>query len=236
MTDLLEILTGQKNIIISALVSGSRRDKKLLFKRAAAADILQIVLPPAESPGARDCPDFSPQAVVEACAQFRRKSAKKIILRAEVQHALSRGLRAFFSEFTRAGVDAFVFTDLPPEESGDFLYLAEQNQTRLIFAAAVSAAESSLKDLLQITPQIIFVLAPASGQENIDLEKLQDLAKRLKQKRLSAALCEHALQAEASLRQAYRYFDGLVLNSSEACRLAKNLRKQYLKQNQEQKR
>ncbi|MDR1998157.1 MAG: tryptophan synthase subunit alpha [Candidatus Margulisbacteria bacterium] len=206
-----------KPLIVPIVLQGSRRDKKRLYRAAKTADVLQLILPDSggwgtDQPyGRQTWPDFALALALEACGQLRRKNAKKIILQAAVNQALAYGLRPFFADFVQAGVNAFVFRDLPLEESGDFVYLAQQQQTPLFLQATESASAERLAALLKTSPQGLIVSTARKGRENQEIENLLNSVVRLRKKDRVPLIIEHVLSQAENLGRAYQSADGLLL-------------------------
>ena len=237
MTGILEILAEHKNLIAPILLQGGRKDKKYLQRLARYADIVQIVLPESAAIGLdrqyflKEYPEFSLPAVLETCTQFHQKSSKKIILLSGVQQAYAYGLSEFFADFIQAGVEAFMFSDLAPEESAEFLALAEQYQVPLIFQAMQSAPESRIMELLQISPQVVTLVTAVLGQEDMETDHLLDMLNRLKKRNVPVVLIDHVLKQEDNLWRVYQAADGVILSgledmpNKEALRTLKRIKK-----------
>jgi tryptophan synthase alpha chain len=155
-----KLLKGGSKGLISYITAGDP-DLKMTGRLAAAmerggADIIELGVPFSDplADGATIQRAFQRSlergtdlaAILKTAGEIRQGSSIPLVLMSYYNPILRYGLKRFVDDAMTSGMDGLIVPDLPPDEAGDFLSMTQ------------------LQDF-----DLIFLLAPTSPQERIDL-------------------------------------------------------------------
>jgi tryptophan synthase alpha chain len=83
----------------------------------------------------------------ELVADIRRRSAVPLVLMGYTNSVIAYGPSEFFARCVSSGVDGMIISDLPLEESGEFIERAEQHDICMILLAAPTTSPERLHQL-----------------------------------------------------------------------------------------
>jgi tryptophan synthase alpha chain len=87
------------------------------------------------------------EKIVELVAAFRARSELPLILMGYLNPMLAYGVDRFFADMARAGADALIVPDLPPEEAEPYHASARERGLGWIFLAAPTSSDERLRQV-----------------------------------------------------------------------------------------
>jgi tryptophan synthase alpha chain len=99
------------------------------------------------------------EAVLQLVRRIRRTSALPIVLFSYVNPLLRFGLRRLAGEAVAAGVDGVLVTDLPPEESDEWLRVARTAALDTIFLASPTSPDDRLRRVAEASRGFVYAIS-----------------------------------------------------------------------------
>jgi tryptophan synthase alpha chain len=135
----------------------------------AGADVLELGMPfsdpIADGPTLQRAAERSIAAgtqvedVLALAKQIRARSALPIVLMGYFNPVLSFGQERFLAGCARAGVDAVLFPDLPPEEAGELTRLADARGVGTVFLVAPTSTQERQERACQAASAYVYVVS-----------------------------------------------------------------------------
>jgi tryptophan synthase alpha chain len=155
-------------------------------------------------------------------AHVRSHSNARIALMGYVNPVLSYGVERFFPDAARAGVDAVILPDVPPEESGDLRRLADAAGVRMVFLLAPTSTEARRRAAAEAASGFLYFFA-VTGVTGARKALAEDLPAQLAEVRAASpvpVVVGFGVSTPAQARALARAADGVVVGSAIVSRLA----------------
>ena len=101
----------------------------------------------------------TPPKVLETVAAIRRESQIPIVLYIYYNLVHRRGLKAFFQDAARSGVDGMLALDLPPEEAGEYDALMREAGLCAIYLVAPTTPEERVTHIVKRGSGFIYYIS-----------------------------------------------------------------------------
>lgn len=120
-------------------------------------------------------------------SQVRRRSDIPIALMGYLNPVLAHGEEKFFAACQRAGVDAVILPDLPPEEADGLLALSRAHGVSLVFLLSPTSTERRRREVFAKASGFVYYVS-VTGVTGARTALPQDLAQRVAQVRAESPL------------------------------------------------
>ncbi len=155
-------------------------------------------------------------------AHVRARSPVRLALMGYLNPVLSYGLARFFADAARAGVDAVILPDLPPEEAGDLRRAADAAGVRTVFLLAPTSTEARRRAAADAASGFLYFVS-VTGVTGARRALPQDLAARVAEVRAASpvpVVVGFGVSTPAQAQEVARLADGVVVGSAIVARLA----------------
>ncbi|MCU0685558.1 MAG: tryptophan synthase subunit alpha [Polyangiaceae bacterium] len=159
---------------------------------------------------------------LEIAARVRERSTVPIVLMGYLNPLLAFGEAKFFEACARAGVDAALLPDLPPEHAGPLQASAREAGVALPFLLAPTSTDARIASVSAAATGFVYYVA-VTGVTGARTELPADLAERLARVRGSASLpviAGFGLSTPGQVAEVGAYADGVVVGSAVVARVA----------------
>ena len=122
--------------------------------------------------------------VLKLAAEIREHSQSVgLVVFSYLNPILRMGLAKFCQAARLAGIDGALITDLPIEESAEYLREARKNDLATIFLAAPTSTDQRLKQIAEVSTGFIYAISRTgvTGARAADVGDAQELVKRIRQ-------------------------------------------------------
>jgi tryptophan synthase alpha chain len=126
--------------------------------------------------------DTSLAQVIELGKQIRRQSPAGLIIFSYLNPILRLGLENFSASMQDAGIDGALITDLPVEESADYLRHMRHRNLATIFLAAPTSTDQRLKQITEASRGFVYAVS-RTGVTGARQEMAQDAQKLVRRLR-----------------------------------------------------
>ena len=155
-------------------------------------------------------------------AHVRERSDARVALMGYVNPVLSYGLPRFFRDAARAGVDAVILPDLPPEEAGELGRLAAAQGVRTVFLLAPTSTEARRRAAAGAATGFLYFVS-VTGVTGARRELPSDLAGQVTAVRAASrvpVVVGFGVSTARQARQVAVVADGVVVGSAIVGRLS----------------
>ncbi len=120
--------------------------------------------------------------VLTLASEIRKHSQAGLIIFSYLNPILRMGLMKFSEAASQAGVDGVLTTDLPVEESGDYLREMRKRNLATIFLAAPTSTDARLRHIAQASSGFVYAVSRTgvTGARKQLTEDAQSLVRRLR--------------------------------------------------------
>jgi tryptophan synthase alpha chain len=118
--------------------------------------------------------------ILKLVGEIRRKTETPLILMSYTNPVLKFGEERFIGEAAAAGVDGIILPDLPPEEGGEFMSLAEKRGLDVILLAAPTTPRARLKIISQQTRGFLYYVS-LTGITGASLKEIREVRTRIRE-------------------------------------------------------
>ncbi len=161
-------------------------------------------------------------AVLEVAAHVRARSSARIALMGYVNPVLSYGLERFFRDAAKAGVDAVILPDLPPEESDDMRRFADASGVRTVFLLAPTSTRARRAAATAATTGFLYFVS-VTGVTGFQKELPKELAAQVAEVKAASPLpvvVGFGVSTPQQAGEVARFADGVVVGTAIVGRLA----------------
>jgi tryptophan synthase alpha chain len=155
-------------------------------------------------------------------AHVRSRSSCRLALMGYVNPLLSYGPRRFFEEAARAGVDAVILPDVPPEESTELRRLADASGIKMIFLLAPTSTEERRRAAGEVAGGFLYFVS-VTGVTGARQALPVELEAQVQSVRAAApvpVVVGFGVSSPAQAAEVARFADGVVVGSAIVSRLA----------------
>jgi tryptophan synthase alpha chain len=222
--------------LVTYLMAG---DPDLATSRAAAlacaeggADLIELGMPfsdpIADGPTIQRAAERSLRAgttlsdVLALAADVRARSDVRLALMGYVNPVLAYGAERFFRDAARAGVDAIILPDVPPEESGELRRLADAAAIHMVFLLAPTSTEARRRAAASVASGFLYFVS-VTGVTGTRTALPTDLARRVAEVRAASpvpVVVGFGVSTPAHAAEVARVADGVVVGSAIVARIA----------------
>ena len=120
--------------------------------------------------------------VLKLAQDIRKESDAGLIVFSYLNPVMRMGLKRFVDDAANAGVDGALITDLPVEESDDYLRLMHKRNLATIFLAAPTSTDERLKRIAAASTGFVYAISQTgiTGARKELADDAQKLVKRLR--------------------------------------------------------
>ena len=125
---------------------------------------------------------ISLEQVLKLAQDIRKESNAGLIVFSYLNPIMRMGLQRFVDEATKAGVDGALITDLPVEESDEYLRFMRKRNLATVFLAAPTSTDERLKRIAEASTGFIYAISRTgiTGARKDLAQDAQQLVKRLR--------------------------------------------------------
>ena len=201
----------------------------------AGADIIELGMafsdPTADGPTIQDAALRGLQGgasivkSLEMVANFRTKNNDTpIILMGYYNPILHYGVDKFCKDAVKAGVDGVIIVDLPPEEEGEFVPSAKQNNLALIKLVAPTTDEERLKTVLENASGFVYFISMAgvTGTKSVNPGIVMSHVSNIKRHTNLPVAVGFGIKTPEHAKEIARYADAVVVGSAIVEKIGKS--------------
>jgi tryptophan synthase alpha chain len=159
---------------------------------------------------------------IEVAAAVRARTSIPIALMGYVNPVLSYGEARFVDDCARAGVDAVILPDLPPEEAEDFRALARERGLATVFLLAPTSTPARRSAACQAASGFLYFVS-VTGVTGARRELSDELPRQLAEVRAESpvpVVVGFGVSTPAQARSLAPLADGVVVGSAIVSRIA----------------
>jgi tryptophan synthase alpha chain len=160
--------------------------------------------------------------VLEVAAHLRARSDVRIALMGYVNPLLSYGLPRFFADASRAGVDALILPDVPPEEAEPIKALADPAGVKMVFLLAPTSTPARREAAARSASGFLYFVSVA-GVTGARRELPPDLGAQVESVRAVSpvpVVVGFGVSTPEQATAVARIADGVVVGSAVVSRIA----------------
>ena len=162
--------------------------------------------------------------VLRLAARIRKKSGVPLVLFSYVNPVLQMGLERFAGRAAAAGISGVLITDLPPEESADFVRVMRRHKLDTIFLVAPTSSGPRLREIIKLSRGFIYVIARrgVTGKREEIPSEVKALVKRLRRLTPLPLAVGFGVSRSEHVSALGKFTDGVVVGSAlvECCEQA----------------
>jgi len=158
---------------------------------------------------------ITPKGCLEVAAEIRKNIATPLAFMTYYNPVLNYGLDAFCQDCTRAGINALIVPDLPPEEGSELEEITEKNDLDLIYLLAPNSTPERISAVAEKSRGFIYLvsLTGVTGARNSLPPELEDFVKRVRD-RVKQPLCiGFGISTPEHARRIGSIADGVIVGS-----------------------
>jgi tryptophan synthase alpha chain len=155
-------------------------------------------------------------------AHVRSRSSCCLALMGYVNPVLAHGPERFFQEAARAGVDAVILPDVPPEESSGLRELARAAGIKMVFLLAPTSTEERRRAVGEVASGFLYFVS-VTGVTGARQALPAELEAQVRSVRAAApvpVVVGFGVSSPAQAAEVARFADGVVVGSAIVSRLA----------------
>ncbi len=237
-----ELAQKKQKALVAFVTAGdpslSVTEKLVLDMEKAGADLIELGVPfsdpMADGPviqrsSERALKSGTTTSAILACvAKIRKKSQVPIILMGYYNPILSYGVEKFCQNAAKAGVDALIVVDLPPEESQELHQPARKNKLDLIYLLTPTANKDRIQKVKKLASGFIYYVS-VTGITGAKLKSLTDIQSHVRQikKEIPLPVCiGFGIRNPEDAKNLSKVAEGVVVGSALVSELEKGGKKQ----------
>ena len=155
--------------------------------------------------------------VLKLAAEIREHSQSVgLVIFSYLNPILRMGLAKFCEVARLAGIDGTLITDLPVEESGEYLREARKNDLATIFLAAPTSPDQRLKSIAQVSTGFIYAISRTgvTGARQQMSGDAQTLVKRIRRFSKLPIAVGFGISTPAQFAAVGKFAEGVVVGSA----------------------
>ena len=169
------------------------------------------------------------EQVLKLAAEIREHSQSVgLIVFSYVNPILRMGLEKFCKVARHAGMDGALITDLPVEESADYLREARKNDLATIFLAAPTSTDQRLKEIARVSTGFIYAISRTgvTGARQQMPEDASGLVKRIRRFTKLPIAVGFGISTPQQFASVGEFAEGAVIGSAIVQRIEQNPRRE----------
>ncbi len=127
------------------------------------------------------------------------------------------GEEKFFKKIKDCGVDGIILTDLPPEESKNFLQLSNEYKIDTIFLITPVSSEERIKWVSTITKGFIYIVSTTGttgARKKLFLNNLKSMIKKVRKFSNKPACIGFGISKKEHIKAISKFADGAIIGSA----------------------
>jgi tryptophan synthase alpha chain len=164
--------------------------------------------------------------VLALVAKFRKNNNKTgIVLMGYLNPIEKMGYENFAQEASKAGVDAILTVDLPPEESDEFYTSMNNNEIDCIFLVAPTTTSTRIELIKNKASGFIYYvsLKGVTGSSNLNIDEVTKKCKQIKQATNLPIGVGFGIKDAKSAKAVSKISDAVIVGSALINKIASNL-------------
>lgn len=148
--------------------------------------------------------------------RIRERTQVPLILMTYVNPALRYGLARFADDAAQAGADAVIQTDLPPEESGEWLAAARAARLGAVYLAAPTSTEARIAGVCVSSSAFVYCVSRTgvTGTQSTTSSAAEGLVALVRRHTDLPVCVGFGISLPQHVREVSRYADGAVVGSA----------------------
>lgn len=158
---------------------------------------------------------ITPKGCLEVAAEIRKNIATPLAFMTYYNPVLNYGLDAFCQDCTRAGINALIVPDLPPEEGSELGEITEKNDLDLIYLLAPNSTPERISAVAEKSRGFIYLvsLTGVTGARNSLPPELEDFVKRVRNSAKQPLCVGFGISTPEHARRIGSIADGVIVGS-----------------------
>jgi len=154
--------------------------------------------------------------VMRLVERIRKQSEVPIILMTYVNPSLRYGLARFADDASQAGADAVIQTDLPPEESAEWLAAARSARLGTVYLAAPTSTEARIAGVCASSSAFVYCVSRTgvTGTQHTTSSAAEGLVELVRRHTNLPVCVGFGISRPPHVREVSRYADGAVVGSA----------------------
>ncbi len=154
--------------------------------------------------------------IIALVKEIRKTSQLPIILMSSFNPVYVYGEEAFVRDAVAAGVDGVILPDLPPEEAGDFLALADKKGLDMIMLMAPTTSESRARMIAEKSRGFIYYISVTgtTGTRNELAVGIRDKVENIRNLTSLPVLIGFGISGPEQAEEAVKFSEGVIVGSS----------------------
>jgi tryptophan synthase alpha chain len=154
--------------------------------------------------------------VLETVARIREKSELPLVLFSYLNPLLQRGIARVLGDVARAGIDGVLVTDLPPEESGEWIPAARAAGIDTIFLASPTSPDDRLRRVAEASRGFVYAISRTgvTGERQALSGDARPLVERLRTLSDVPVALGFGISTPEQVKQASAVADAVVVGSA----------------------
>lgn len=225
-----ELKRSSKKAFIAYITAGDpdldTTEKLVIELEKSGADIIELGIPfsdpIADGPviQAASCRALDKNAnlakIFRMVRLLRCKTEIPIVFMTYCNPVFRYGVKRFFADCNRMGVDGLIVPDMPYEESGDLLKKAKKYDVDMIFLASPTSTRKRLKDIVRKTRGFVYYvsLTGVTGARKKLPPKAMDKVRQIKSLSDKPVCLGFGVSSPSQAADVAAYADGVIIGSA----------------------
>ncbi len=154
--------------------------------------------------------------IIELVKDIRSQSELPIVLMSSFNPVFIYGQKSFVEDVVNAGVDGVILPDLPPEEAGEFLTIANREKLDMIFLLAPTSTPERVQRVGEVSKGFIYYisLTGTTGTKEALSKNLKEKVTAIKNKVKLPVLVGFGISSPEQAKEAGKCSDGVIIGSA----------------------
>jgi tryptophan synthase alpha chain len=154
--------------------------------------------------------------ILELVATLRLRTKIPLILMSYCNPIYAIGLKEFFKEARRVGVDGLIVPDLPVEEGTEFASLAKRHRIDLVFLVAPTTPPDRTQKILSLSEGFIYYvsLTGITGAALTDRSSVQKPIQQIKSMTATPVAVGFGISTPEEAKEIAQAADGIIVGSA----------------------
>ena len=158
---------------------------------------------------------ITPEGCLKVAAEIRKNITAPLAFMTYYNPILNYGLEAFCQDCTRAGINALIVPDLPPEEGTELGEITEKNDLDLIYLLAPNSTPERINAVTEKSRGFIYLvsLTGVTGARDSLPNELEDFVQRVRARAKQPLCIGFGISTPEHARRIRSIADGVIVGS-----------------------
>ena len=156
------------------------------------------------------------QWILEVAAKIRKQSKIPLVLMGYINPLIKYGIKKFINDCKLAGIDGLIIPDLPPEEAGELMQLANDAKICIILLVAPNTENERIREISKLAGTLIYCVSilGITGGKGADEGKLKKYLHRVETNSECPFIVGFGIKVRTDVDEINKLAHGVVVGSA----------------------